>query len=246
MHHEAGLRVYGIAGCGFSGSTLLSLMLGAHSKIFGTGEAHGAIRAYRQLLTQQNVSNYCAMHHDACEFWTPEFRVRCDAADLDVLYEHITRHDPGKEVVVHCFKQIVVYAEMLRRSYHMHGLIVLFKRPVAYYSSAKVHIGLSVTEACEEYAQRYSHALKLCSEHRIPVFPLFYDDLANRTENCLRSLCEWLGLEYEPGMIEPWSISERMHLVGGNTGAFMNMWDEPVRNWILQSDYLEGTLFTGT
>jgi hypothetical protein len=235
------LRVYGIAGCSFSGSTLLSLLLGAHSKIFGTGEAHGTLPAYRRLIENKSLSYYCAMHHVECDFWTPEFLAECNDGDLGLLYERIARFDPEKEVVVHSFKNPGIYSEMLHRSLPVQGLILLFKLPVAYYSSAKVHLGISVSEACKVYTQRYSRALNLYSEHRIPVFPLFYDDFATRTEECLKPLCEWLGLEYEPGMIEPWTVGERIHLVGGNTGAFMNMWDESVRNWVLQSETWKAT-----
>jgi Sulfotransferase family len=236
MDHKTGMRVYGIAGCGFSGSTLLSFLLGSHSGIFSTGEAYKTFQVYRRLLENREFSYYCSMHHVECDFWTPEFLAECNDGDLDVLYDRIARFDPENKVVVHSFKNPGVYLEMLHRYSPVHGLIVLFKRPVAYYSSARVHLGIAVSEACKEYEQRYSRALNLCSEHRIPMFPLFYDDLATRTDDCLKSLCTWMGLEYEPGMVEPWTVSDQTHMVSGNTGVFMHMWKEPVRNWVLQSD----------
>lgn len=236
MNPATGLRVYGIAGCGFSGSTLLSFLLGSHAEVFCSGEACRAFRTYRRLLEHTQPGYYCSMHHDRCDFWTPEFLAECDAGDLELMYERIARFDSGKRVVVHSFKYHQVYSEMLCRSFPLHGLILLFKRPVAYYSSARIHRGSSIAEACNRYADLNREALKLCDGHGIPVFPLFYDDLATTTEDCLVALCEWMGLDYQTGMLEPWAVSDRTHMVSGNTGVFMHMWDEPVRDWILQSE----------
>lgn len=236
MNNENGLRVYGISGRGFSGSTLLSLLLGSHSKIFSTGEAYRAFQIYRHLFNCADNTNFCAMHYTECDFWTAEFRAQCDDADLDFLYERIERYDPGKKIVVHSFKHPDLYADMLQRSLRVNGLIVLFKHPVSYYTSVKVHLGQSVSEACGEYVEKYTQIIEMCNAYNIPMFPLFYDDLATRTGPCLKSLCEWMGMVYEPGMIEPWKVSEKIHMVGGNTGAFMHMWNDPVRDWVLNSD----------
>lgn len=238
MNREAGLQIYAIAGCDFSGSTLLGILLGSHTQIFSSGEAHRIFHVYRRLDGNQYQGNYCAMHHVECDFWTAEFRAQCDAGDLDTLYERIVRYDPGKTVVVHSFKSHQVFSEMLARSFLVHGLIVLFKRPAAYYASAKVHHNSSIADACDDYARRYSGVLELCNDHRIPLFPLYYEDLASKPESCLKLLCHsLLGLDYEPGMVEPWRFGDRIHTAGGNTGTFMHMWQDSVRNWVLNSDY---------
>ena len=236
MSHGRGLRVYGIAGCGFSGSTLLSFLLGSNSAIFSTGEAYRTFQAYRQLLEGRRFSYYCSMHHVECDFWTPGFLAECNDGDLDLLYDRIARFDAKNEVVVHSFKHPEIYLEMLHRCLPVHGLILLFKRPVAYYSSAMIHRGSSIVDACNKYTKRNMRTLKLCNEQRIPMFPLYYDDLATRPESCLKSLCEWMELDYEPGMLEPWTVSKQTHMVSGNTGVFMHMWKDTVRDWILQSD----------
>ncbi len=236
MHLETGMRVYGIAGCGFSGSTLLSFLLGSHSGIFSTGEAYRTFQVYRRLLEHRGFSYYCSMHHVECDFWTPQFLAECNDGDLDILYDRIARFDPKNEVVVHSFKDPGIYLEMLRRSLPVHGLILLFKLPVAYYSSARIHRGSSIADACDKYARLNMQTLELCNEQHIPVFPLYYNDLAASPESCLKSLCEWMELGYEPAMVEPWTVSDQTHMVSGNTGVFMHMWKEPVRNWVLQSD----------
>ena len=236
MNPEAGLQVYGIAGRGFSGSTLLSMLLGAHSTIFSTGEAYRAFQVYKRLFDNPDPANYCAMHYTDCNFWTDEFRQRCNSGDLDILYEHIQKFDSGKDIVVHSFKHPDVYAEILRRSLRIDGLIILFKRPASFYASVRVHLGQSVAIACNDYAEKYTQIIEMCTRENVPMYFLFYEELAANPESCLRSLCSWMGTVYEPGMTEPWKYSEDNHMVGGNTGAFMHLWSDSVRNWVLQSE----------
>jgi len=237
MIPDNGLQVYGIAGRGFSGSTLLSMLLGAHSRIFSTGEACRAFQIYKNLIGAADSTDYCAMHHTRCNFWTDTFLQRCNAGDMGILYDRIKEFEPRKDIVVHSFKHPDIYAEMLRRSLRIDGLIILFKRPESFYASAKIHLGQSVNTACNDYAEKYAQILEMSNREDIPVYPLFYEALAINPESCLKLICYWMGTIYEPGMIEPWKCCENSHMIGGNTGAFMHMWNDSVRSWVLQSEY---------
>ena len=241
MSLEPDLKVYGIVGCSFSGTTLLSLLLGAHSRVFSTGEAHQAFQAYRCLVPDPNGYRHCAMHHVSCKFWTESFLEECDKGDLDLLYNRVREEHAGTDVVLHCFGTPKVYTEMLQRSNRLDGLIILFKRPVAYYSSAKTHLDRSLEDACNDYVHRYTQTLEICSELHIPSFTLFYDDMATKLTSRLESLCDWMGLDYEPTMRIPWAVADQFHSVGGNTGVYTHMWDDSTRNWVLRSDYWKET-----
>jgi hypothetical protein len=49
MHNSHKLRVFGIFGPAYSGTTLLGFMLGAHRRVFATGEAYQLFRCYREV-----------------------------------------------------------------------------------------------------------------------------------------------------------------------------------------------------
>ena len=50
MPSEPRLRVFGIGATAFSGTTLLSFMLGAHRRIFATSEAYQLFHRYRAMV----------------------------------------------------------------------------------------------------------------------------------------------------------------------------------------------------
>ncbi len=60
------LRVIYVTGCGASGSTLLGMMLGAHSEILSIGEVFRLARYYRDGLTCT-----CSEKVSDCELWAP-------------------------------------------------------------------------------------------------------------------------------------------------------------------------------
>ncbi len=60
------INLVSIVGAGHSGSTLLDLVLGAHSKIWSIGE----INNWEQYVHQDKVCS-CGSHPDKCEFWSP-------------------------------------------------------------------------------------------------------------------------------------------------------------------------------
>jgi len=236
MHSGCDLRIFGIAQTGFSGSTLLAFMLGAHSRVFVTGEAHQLFRRYREVSDGCRAVDMCSVHHEQCDFWTKGFLAQCERGDVSAVHTRIASRFPSVSVAVHSFL-FDVYAQLLREGSGLDGLIVLFKRPVAYYCSRKVHVGGSVGDAAARYISGYREINDLSENHGLPVAAVFYDDLATKLRETLPALCTWLGLAYEPVMTKPWEAVDRLHTIGGNAGTYMNLWDEAFRDRMLDSPY---------
>jgi hypothetical protein len=64
-------------------------------------------------------------------------------------------------------------------------------------------------------------------DHRIVT----YDELADATEHTLRSLCSWLGLDYEAEQVEYWRFEHHGAGRNGATAAFLESYVAPDREF---------------
>ena len=236
MHGVHDLRVFGIARAAFSGSTLLSFMLGAHHQVFATGEAWRLFRRYRRLSMEGRTLDCCSVHHENCDFWTQDFSEQCEHTGILDLYERIVGFSEEISVIVHSF-DVKIYEELLRERTPLDGLIVLFKRPVSFYSSHKQHEGGTVEQAAANYVSNYCAIQDISRRHRLPAVTVFYEDLAAKPQETLQGLCSWMGLTYEPVMTAPWDATDQLHTIGGNVGAYMHLWDDAFREQMLNKPY---------
>ena len=143
MPSEPRLRVFGIGATAFSGTTLLSFMLGAHRRIFATSEAYQLFQRYRAIVGKSRTLETCSVHQKDCDFWTKDFSERCEQGDISDLYRRIEDYSGETSHVVHSFIP-EAYQELLREKTPFNGFIVLFKRPISFHSSRKQHEGSSV------------------------------------------------------------------------------------------------------
>lgn len=238
MATRENIPVFGIAGTSFSGTTLLSFLFGAHSKVFSTGEACQLFAYLRNNDSKNESVRTCSIHHDRCKFWTPAFIKQCEDAHISTLYDRVSAFLPSSTLVMHSFKDSKRYGRLANSS-NLNGLIMLFKRPVAYYYSAKVHEQKTTQQAANNYVKVNVQILDLAARKNIPILPVFYDDFATNPETVLSKLCDWIGLSYEPQMTEPWNQTDRLHTIGGNAGTYMHVWDERTREGVLNSEYWE-------
>jgi len=230
------LRIFGVTGSAFSGTTLLNFMLGAHRRVFATGQAHQLFRCYRDAIGECRSVDMCSVHQESCDFWTKSVLAQCEQHDVMALHKHIAAFSEMISVVVPSF-QFKVYAELLREKVPLEGLIVLFKRPVAYYCSRKAHVGGTVEKAAAKYVSRYREIRDLSEAQGLPIAPVFYEDLTTKPRETLGALCAWMGLSYEPVMTTPWEAADRLHTIGGNAGTYLHLWDENKRERMLNSAY---------
>jgi hypothetical protein len=98
-----------------------------------------------------------------------------------------------------------------------------------------------VEQAAVSYVSAYRATQNLSKVHRLPVATVFYEDLAAKPQETLQGLCAWMGLTYEPVMTTPWEATDRLHTIGGNVGAYMHLWDDAVREQMLDRSYWDET-----
>lgn len=208
---------------GHSGSTLLNLLVGAHSQAVSVG-------SLRRIADGSDASCSCgAQGLGDCEFWSAvEARIRARhglaLSDLALarsaqpefgehnrlLYECVAEVS-GKSFIVDSSKSPQRLQWLLRRGqieiYPVH--LVRAPQGVVYSQMRK---GRSLFTQALRYGAEVSLARAVVRGR--PHVELDYETLATRPEASLKRLMSALGLKFEPAQLQ-WAAPGR-HLLGGN------------------------------
>jgi hypothetical protein len=223
-------RIIFIGGTNFCGSTLLSFLLGSHPDCFATGEIHHFYFDQKQ---------FCSIHWEKCDFWTKEIRDACykNPKYYDLIRDYILERKDAR-VIIHSSKLMPNLRVHLDNNNQLDGIILLFKRPEAYYKSVIIHQKINdIDKVLSDYVRVYEKIIERANLEGIPYRIVFYDDLAMYTKPVVEKLCEFLGISYREEMLEPWLKADDFHTVGGNTGMYMHVWGEDVFEKEIEKEY---------
>ena len=220
------MEVIYIAGASHSGSTLLAMMLNAHSEIVSVGE----LLKLNMKLQGAAPCSCGAPSFGQCEFWRrvnehARSKVNKTLKELNVLdYARLDEDSAPNAIVLRAIsevsaKKFVVDASKKpdRLSYllKLPGLdvhpIVLIRDPKGQVCSVKKKHGgfLGPILRYEYVYEQLRHLLE-----RVPHSFVIYEDLVAHPEHVLRRILKPLGLDFEPQQLS-WG-QEANHFVGGN------------------------------
>jgi hypothetical protein len=207
-------RLVFLIGSPRSGSTMLARMLGAHSQVFAPAEPHlmpplahlgfGDARVerapYDPVVTQEGLH--------ALEALLPggEKDVR-DAlrALTDTLYARALAPS-GCELLLDKTPAYALVLPFLTGLYPGARYVVLTRHPLAVWSSYVDSFfdgDFRAAHAHNPLLERYVPAVaRLLRERPVPLVHVRYEALVRDPETGLRPLCEFLGLDFEPGMVD--------------------------------------------
>jgi hypothetical protein len=199
----------------YSGSTLLGMMLGAHPAIFYAGEANKT-RTFDDPSAplKRRVCRACG---PGCEIWSD-----LHLADDEDLYEKLSRRT-GRPIVFDSTKEIRWIESALDA---LDGavcvrLVVLTRDGRAVVSSRrrKLADASRVDELAAFWAEQIRGVEGLAARFPGPVHRVSYEELTSRPEQSLRALADFVGVAFDPRMLEPWSSEQ--HPLGGNDGPLL-------------------------
>lgn len=225
MSHRRRTVVF-IMATGHSGSTMLDLILGSHSRAFSLGEL-GSLAS--KMKAGELPSRLCGVCKKECELWDERearrflgryFRggagrgwhrnlwVLFGAWRRD-LYGFLHKH-VDRPVLIDSGKRVSWIRRQLRPRWFW-----LRKRPVLVFlhrdgrgvisSYLRKYPDLDVETATRRWVRNIRSMERMYA--RFPAarrLRVAYEKLANDPENSVRELCERLQLEPEPGMLEYW------------------------------------------
>ena len=207
-----------IAGCGRSGTTLLGAMLGAHSDCICTPESQFKVDVFEYLTSAEgpviDISAALNMIRNHWRFRIWDLSLGADppqeVTSYPELMEWIVKmfgqgvgrpnsniwidHTPGNRKYVNILFDLFPESKMIH--------IVRDGRAVAA-SIMPLDWGASTIDRAAHFWQsKVSQGLAAESYSKDRVVRVNYEELVLEPEETLRKLCLFIGIEYEPAMIE--------------------------------------------
>jgi hypothetical protein len=216
-----------IVGDGYSGSTLLDLLLGSHSAMAGLGEVDDF-----DAFVEHDAFCTCRRPQRDCPFWSttlarlggPAFRLRLpgstvhDVVDRTARLLRAAQDAAGVERVVDSSKR-PRRARLLWESAKVDAWAVHLVRDGRAVGWAHVKRGEPFRPAVEHWARRNAEVdAWLQAGGSPPSVRVRYERLATQPETVLDELCRFLGLPFEPAMLR--FCDGDHHQVGGNLMRF--------------------------
>jgi len=198
-----------------SGSTLLSRMLGAHSRIFAPEEPHlitpiahlGYFESvesapYDPIITRQAARTLVASLPDGEADYLCALR-----AYTDSIYRSL--HEAHGGQATHILDKTPAYAlnlDFLAKLYPQSRYIVLTRHPIAVWSSfvdsffdGDSRVAHGHNPLLERYVPTIARFVRTAS---VPIHRVRYENLVQEPEENARTICSFLDLDYEPGMVD--------------------------------------------
>jgi hypothetical protein len=212
MKGTTGLKTALICGAGHSGSTLLGMLLGSHSRAFYMGE--GAKVRYLGDKTKPLHKRACKICGEACSVWG-DFHWDRSAS----LHHQVAAH-VGRDIIIDSTKNDAWIAERTAETCAAGGdpyLILLLRDGRGVLNSRlRKYPERDPETLVRDWIAQMERSRSLYDGFNGPKIQVRYETLATRPEPVMRSLCDMLGIGYEDAMLH-FHAAEH-HPLGGNNG----------------------------
>lgn len=227
------IKVAFILGCGYSGSTLLDLILGSHSDMVGLGEIHA--KAFDAFLSQNQMCT-CLFRARECHFWKKVSERLRESTGEDPFRLAPVNGGPDSIVrnTVELYRAVKevssagILVDSSKRSRRARLLsesgmiepkvihLVRDGRGVAYSYLKRGH---TFGQAVSQWKETNDSISEWLGRGGAPEHVrVRYEDLCARPAEIVRRVCDLLGVGWEPGMM---SFGQRTHHnVRGNPMRF--------------------------
>ncbi len=242
QHTASKRKLVFILGAGHSGSTLLDLLLGSHTKIASLGELSALGAA-----SQRDRENFCGICEADCPIWTPQRRPvflkhtpamtqtgglvgrlvarwhrRARRHYMPTLYNHLFDWF-NVPILVDSSKLpgwIGTQIQTLAQSSTIDPLLIYNLRDgraVVNSFYRKYNDTLAFQQVITNWKETIEQANALYAQATIPKLKVQYERLATDPEDTLNMVCDHLGVEFQPGMLKYWEADH--HILFGNAGT---------------------------
>ena len=205
-------KVIFICGAPHSGSTLLGLILGSHSKCFYTGELN-KIKVLNSL--EEHEDKYCKICGPNCPIWN-----NFTLDDEIGLYNQLSEKT-NKPNIIDSTKNIDWLKTQLKKIENSNSklyLIYILRDGRAVINSImRKYKNSEPTKVIDNWINHIKATDKYYEDFPGKKTKIHYESLASKPEDIIKELCNFLDISYENSMIK--YFLHKHHPLGGNTGT---------------------------
>ena len=205
-HMQGKILVVNVTAVSFSGSTWLNLMLGSHPEAFSVGELKKVLEYEKPV---------CSIHGEPCPLWS-QFNHPSD----ENPFLQLSRLSGKRVLIVNKSRKFLPFQkhpQIESRFIHLvrdnRAVLASFLRK----NPQMTTLGVSWWLAHDLRRNLRLHR-RQPAKHVIHVQ---YEKLQQDPEAELRRLCDFLGISYDPAMLEFWKPEH--HFIAGNRGTLFGM-----------------------
>ena len=220
------MKIYGILGTPYCGSTSLTFIISGAKCVFPIGES----------IHINNKSKCSVCVDKPCPFWTKEFTEEITQENIHKKVLEKVKQFGDFDIILYADKSPMIYESFKKLGTEFDKFFVLFKSPEAYMYSRLKHdkdnSELMVKEL-DAYFQVYSY--KIFDSKNL--FYLSYDDLTTNSVVVIKKLCEWADIPFDEKMLNLRLVGNKIHSISGNTGAYTHIWPKNFVKRFVKSKY---------
>lgn len=207
MSDDAPLTVVNVISVSYSGSTWLGLMLGTHPQVLCLGEM--------KLVRHNDHRSDCALHGERCPLWS-----RFDRGSEENPFHQLARLSGYRMFVVNNSRKLLPR----QREPGVRPLFIHLIRDGRAVTASMLRKNWVPT--MWHAARQWRHDVRRNQRlmRRQPAadqFAVRYEDLTVDKPAELSRICRFLGLDYDPAMIDFWEAEH--HPIGGNVGTMVTV-----------------------
>lgn len=218
------MKIIYICGLGHSGSTILDLVLGAHSGVIGLGEINRLLKAEVSDFSSKDFTEIlcsCGNNMDDCMFWSEVKKnvLKTGAQSVISRYDQLLRIFQSiygvDKILVDSSKTITPYLLDLKKKHDLR--IIFLARDFRSWSfSISLKSNRKMATLPLRWKKGNNRLLSFLDKNSFDYFNLGYEEFALYPDRIIPELCAYLDIEFEKGMLSPASSSS--HIIRGNTG----------------------------
>lgn len=220
-----------IASLGHSGSTLLDLVLGGHSRLVGLGEVAAVLASAGDGSASLAGTCSCGREAASCELWgevARRLRVESGASlarRYRIVFETVAAVF-GPDVTPVDSSKYLPWLKLLHDEADVDLRVLFLLKDVRNFMVSELEAGTRKRGQGQRrrqmtpwgafaYWHRHNRAVgRFLRDRGLPVFQLGYEELCLAAEPIVRELCRFLGLVFEPAMLD--LRSSGSHVLSGN------------------------------
>ncbi|MCD4795170.1 MAG: sulfotransferase [Bacteroidales bacterium] len=210
-------KIIYIAGLGHSGSTILDMCLGAHSKIVGLGEIYPVLTKVDKTRLFNNSTCSCGKKGIDCDFWgdakaLTETNKTTEEKYLDLISYFTDKY--GEDVILlDSSKNTYPYLNFLKEKFEL-KVIFLTRDYRSWIYSRFSRTGKPMLYLGYRWLFENIKLLKILKKRKIQYFKVGYEEFALYPDLILKKICAFIELPFEETILN--SKKTKSHIISGN------------------------------